>query len=159
MSRPDVSQTLKKLEEARRTGDFNCFVDYIPYMRFLGVKVETRDGALVGRMPAADHLIGNPTVPALHGGTLGAILEAAAQFELLYRAETVVLPKTVTITIDYLRSGKPQDTFVQASIVKQGRRVTTVQAKAWQESEDKPIATATVILLILGVDEAAEAKR
>jgi uncharacterized protein (TIGR00369 family) len=148
---PDVSRTLAKLEEAKRTGNFNVFVDYIPYMRFLGVQVETKDGALVGRMPAADHLIGNPSIPALHGGTLGALLEAASQFELLWRAETVVLPKTITITIDYLRSGKPQDTFVKASIVKQGRRVTTVQAKAWQEDENQPIATATVILLILGV--------
>jgi len=147
-----VSETLTRLEDARRTGDWNRFVDFIPYMKFLGVRVESKGGQLVGRMPARDDLIGNPSVPALHGGTLGALLESSAQFELLYRAETVVLPKTVTITIDYLRSGKPQDTFVSASIVKQGRRVTTVQAKAWQEDEDHPIATATIILLILGVE-------
>ena len=147
-----MSDTLTRLEDARRTGNFNHFVDYIPYMKFLGVRVESRDGQLVGKMPARDDLIGNPSVPALHGGTLGALLESSAQFELLYRAETVVLPKTVTITIDYLRSGKPQDTFVRSSIVKQGRRVTTVQSKAWQEDENKPIATATIIMLILGVD-------
>ena len=147
-----MSATLERLETARRTGDFNHFVDYIPYMKFLGVRVEQRDGALVGRMPAADHLIGNPSIPALHGGTLGALLESSAQFELLYRAETVVLPKTVTITIDYLRSGKPQETFVKSTIVKQGRRVTTVQARAWQEDENQPIATATIILLILGIE-------
>ncbi len=147
-----MSDTLTRLEHARRTGDFNHFVDFIPYMKFLGVRVESRDGQLVGRMPAREDLIGNPSVPALHGGTLGALLESSAQFELLYRAETVVLPKTVTITIDYLRSGKKQDTFVSSTIVKQGRRVTTVQSKAWQEDENKPIATATIIMLILGVE-------
>jgi uncharacterized protein (TIGR00369 family) len=147
-----VSDTLTRLEAARRTGDFNHFVDFIPYMKFLGVRVESKDGQLVGKMPARDDLIGNPSIPALHGGTLGALLESSAQFELLYRAETVVLPKTVTITIDYLRSGKKQDTFAKATIVKQGRRVTTVHAKAWQEDENQPIATATIILLILGVE-------
>jgi uncharacterized protein (TIGR00369 family) len=144
--------TLSRLEDARKSGDWNHFVDDIPYMKFLGVRVESKNGQLVGKMPARDDLIGNPSVPALHGGTLGALLESSAVFELLYRAETVVLPKTVTITIDYLRSGKPQDTFVRSTIVKQGRRVTTVQAKAWQEDENKPVATATIILLIVGVE-------
>jgi uncharacterized protein (TIGR00369 family) len=147
-----LSTLLEKLEEARRTGDYHGFVGAIPYMRFLGVTLEVRGGMLTGRMPSADHLIGNPTVPALHGGTLGALLETSAQFELLHRAETIVWPKTITITIDYLRPGKPQDTYVRAEVVKQGRRVATVQARAWQEHEDQPIAAATVILLILGSD-------
>ena len=138
------------VERARQTGDWNQLVQAIPYARFLGFSVEEQSGALVGRMRFAEHLVGNPSLPALHGGTLGALLESAAQFELLYRAGSVVLPKTVTLTIDYLRSGKPVDTFVRASIVKQGRRVSTVQAHAWQEDEAKPIATATVHLLVLG---------
>ena len=78
--------TVELVEEARRSRDWNSFVQAIPYMRFLNVSVEERDGQLVGRMGYADHLVGNPTIPALHGGTLGAMLEAAAQFELLYRA-------------------------------------------------------------------------
>ena len=142
--------TIALIEEARRSRDWNRFVEAIPHMRFLGVSVEETGGRLVGRMKYADHLVGNPTIPALHGGTLGAMLEAAAQFELLYRAETVALPKTITITVDYLRSGRALDTFVRAHIVRQGRRVTTVQSVAWQEDEAKPIATATVHLLILG---------
>ena len=62
---------------------------------------------LITTMRYADHLIGNPALPALHGGTLGALLESAAIFELLWRAETIVLPKTITLTVDYLRSGAP----------------------------------------------------
>lgn len=142
--------TVACIEEARRSGDWNRFVRAIPYMQFLNVQVEERDGQLIGRMVFGDHLVGNPTIPALHGGTLGAMLEAAAQFELLYRAETVVLPKTINITVDYLRSGKALDTFVRAHIVKQGRRVATVQSVAWQDDEAKPIAMATLHLLIIG---------
>lgn len=152
--------TVDLVEDAKRRRDWNRFVEAIPYMRFLNVRVEERGGQLLGRMGFAPHLVGNPTLPALHGGTLGALLEAAAQFELLFRAETIVLPKTITITVDYLRSGRPEDTWVRARIVKQGRRVATVHCVAWQENEAKPIATATVHLLILGnaPDESA-AKR
>lgn len=140
---------LERIRDARASGDWAPLVDAVPYLRFLGVSVEREGGQLTGRMAFADHLVGNPTLPALHGGTLGALLEAACQFEVLYRAESAVLPKTITLTIDYLRSAKPQDVRVRARIVKQGRRVVTAHATAWQEDEAKPVATATVHLLVM----------
>lgn len=141
---------VEAIEQARASGDFNAFVQAVPYARFLGITVEARDGRLYGRMKFSEHLVGNPTLPALHGGTLAAALECAAQFELIWRAETVVLPKTVTLTVDYLRSAKAKDTFVRASIVRQGKRVTTVHAHAWQDDEAQPVAWATVHALIIG---------
>ncbi len=140
----------ERIDLARSTGDWNQLVESIPYARFLGITLDTQDGRLVGRMKFSPHLIGNPTIPALHGGTLGSLLESAAQFELLYRAETVVLPKTITLTIDYRRSGKSADTFVAANVVRHGRRVATVQVSAWQDDANRPIAAATIQLLIMG---------
>ena len=142
--------TLQRIEQARASGDWNQLVQNVPYMHFLGMSLAVEKGRLVGKMGFADHLVGNPTVPALHGGSLGALLEASAQFEMLFRAETVVLPKTITLTIDYLRSGRPLDTFVASRIIRQGKRVATVHAQAWQDDELKPIATATLQVLILG---------
>ena len=54
--------------------------------------------------------------------------------------------ETVTLTVQYLRSGKPVDTFVVAKVLKSGRRVSTVFVSAFQEDEAHPIATATVVL-------------
>ena len=51
-----------------------------------------------------DDLIGNTYLPAIHGGTLGAMLEMAAIFHLLWETETQTVPKIVNITVDYLRS-------------------------------------------------------
>ncbi|MBI5529721.1 MAG: PaaI family thioesterase [Deltaproteobacteria bacterium] len=147
--------TVEAIAEAKRTGDWNRLIETLPFMRFLGVRLEERGGQLLGRMGFAEHLVGNPSLPALHGGTLGTLLEASAQIELLYRAETVVLPKTITITVDFLRSARPVETFVRACIKKQGRRVTTVQSVAWQEEESKPVATATVHMLIIGPEQDA----
>ncbi len=134
---------------ARSSGDWNQLVDAIPYMAFLGLRFEAINGRLIGRMPFVAHLVGNPMLPALHGGSLGALLESAAHFEMLFNESTTTLPKTITATTDYLRSGKPVDTFVQAKVFKFGRRVCTVHATAWQDDENKPIATAIVQLLIL----------
>jgi uncharacterized protein (TIGR00369 family) len=144
------SEAIALIEQARRTKNWSPLVEAIPYARFLGISLEELGGALIGRMRFDAHLVGNPTLPALHGGALGGFLESAAHFELMYRAEEVVLPKTVTLTIDYLRSGKPVDTFARATLFKQGRRVATLHAHAWQDDESKPIAFATVHLLTLG---------
>jgi uncharacterized protein (TIGR00369 family) len=142
---------VEQVARARQTGDWSEMIASVPYARFLGVTLEERGGGLIGRMKFADHLVGNPTIPALHGGTLGALLELAAQFELMYRAQTLMLPKTITLTIDYIRSGKAVDTFVRAKTVRQGRRVSTVHAWAWQEDEEQPVAQATVKQLVMGV--------
>jgi uncharacterized protein (TIGR00369 family) len=147
-------QTL--ISQARATGDWQPVLQAVPYFRFMGIGLAVKEGRLQARMAFSEHLVGNPTLPALHGGTLGALLEAVAQCELLYRAESIVLPKTITLTIDYLRSGKPVDTFAVAEVLKQGRRVATVQARAFQAeaSSISPtqapslIAIATVHLLV-----------
>lgn len=136
------------LAAARRSGDFAALAATIPYLQFLGVRLEVRDGRRMAVMPFSEHLVGNPTVPALHGGTLGGLLESVAHLELFAVGEYAKLPKTITLTIDYLRSGKTRDVSASAKLVKSGRRVTTLQCVAWQDDENAPIATAMVILKV-----------
>ena len=50
------------------------------------------------------------------------------------------MPKTIDITIDYLRSGRPRETFARARVQKAGRRVTHVHVEAWQDTRERPIA-------------------
>ena len=139
---------VQRIEGARASGDWAALAQQVPYVHFLGISFAVEHGRLLGQMRYAELLVGNSFLPALHGGGLGALLESAAHFELLYRVKAVVLPKTITLTVDYLRTGKPVDTFAASQIVRQGRRVATVQAAAWQEDEGKPIAIATLQLLI-----------
>jgi acyl-coenzyme A thioesterase PaaI-like protein len=51
-------------------------------------------------------------------------------------------PKTVDFSIDYLRSGKPQDAYARAVILRRGRRVANVRVEAWQDERIKPFVTA-----------------
>ena len=145
---------VERLAEAKRTGDYQGLLDAVPYSRFLGLHARLDGNELITTMRYADHLIGNPALPALHGGTLGALLESAAIFELLWRAETIVLPKTITITVDYLRSGQAADTHARGIVTRHGRRVANVRVEAWQADRAVPVATAHAIFLVMR--EAAE---
>ena len=114
-------------------------VNAIPYMRFMGITMSVDGDGVLGLMRYGEHLVGNPRLPALHGGTLGALLESTSLVQLIHELDTVGLPKTINITVDYLRSGRPVDTFARAHITKLGRRVVNVRAVAWQDDRDKPI--------------------
>ena len=135
-----------------RLSDAQC-----PYARFLGVTFERRGDELTARLAYDPKLIGNPILPALHGGTTGAFLEIAAITELAWarvlgwideggeRAEAIAegrfppLPKPIDISVDYLRSGRPQQTWARATVLRQGRRIAYVRMEAWQEERGKPI--------------------
>ena len=136
------------LARARETGDASLLIDAIPYARFLGLRVQRENGAAIASMRFAEHLVGDATIPALHGGTLAALLESTAILAVLIDPKTTSLPRTITITIDYLRSGRAVDTYGRARIVRQGRRVAVVAVEAYQDDVDKPVATAIVHLLV-----------
>jgi uncharacterized protein (TIGR00369 family) len=138
------------LLSCRRTGDPTELVALVPYCTYLGLTAHLDGDQIVTSMRYHDALIGNPTVPALHGGTIGALLESAAIFQAAWEAEPASFPKTITLTIDYLRSGKPMLTHARARIAKRGRRVLSVHAEAYQDHRDKPITSAVVHLLVPG---------
>lgn len=133
--------------------DINLFLSAIPYARFLGISVDQKGNEITTVLTFDQKLIGNPILPALHGGVIGAFLEMTAIIQLGFETGIAALPKPIGITIDYLRSGKPLDTYGSARITKQGRRVATVLAEAWQEDRAKPIASAHGHFLLKTADE------
>ena len=123
-------------------------LETIPYARFLGLTTETCGDELTVTMPFADRLIGNPLLPALHGGSTAALLELTAVAQVARLYPRLRLPRPINVTVAYLRSGKPLDVQARARISKAGRRVAHVEARAWQENEDQPIATLAAHFLI-----------
>lgn len=148
-----MNKTLEAVVLARQTGDFRALTEAIPYAKWLGISAERVDGELLGKLSFSEKNIGNASLPALHGGTLGALLESTAIFEVLAEAETLTLPKTITITIDYLRSGRPVDTYAKGVVTRHGRRVVNVRVEAWQDDRSRPIATAVVHFLIRPIEK------
>ncbi len=141
---------LEKIHEAKVSGNLDAVAQMVPFHSILGFELSFEEDKLMGKMPFSDHLIGNLALPALHGGTTGALLESTAGAQVALELETAVLPKIINITINYLRSGKPLDTFASGTICRKGRRVVNVHVEAWQESRKNLIASATAHFLVSG---------
>lgn len=127
---------------ARAADDAQRLVQAIPFASFLGVRVEATGEAFRCVLPFRPMLIGNPFLPALHGGATAGFLESAAILYLVWSAGLSAIPKTIDFGVDFLRSGRPQDTFAAVHMVKPGRRVAAVRVEAWQSAPDRPIAAA-----------------
>ncbi|WP_026942699.1 PaaI family thioesterase [Hellea balneolensis] len=112
----------------------------IPYAQTLGVKHLFIGDELTLIMPYIESNIGNPMLPALHGGSISGLMEIAAIVQLMKEQDGGKLPKPIGINVDYLRKGNPKDTYARAIIFKQGSRVANVRVRAWQEDYEKPIA-------------------
>ena len=112
----------------------------IPYASVLGIEPIFIGNEFTLSMPYKPSNIGNPVLPALHGGAIGGFMEITAVAEILFNYPDEGLPKTIGINIDYLRTGKPKDCFAKAKIARHGRRIVNVSVHVWQDNPDKPIA-------------------
>jgi uncharacterized protein (TIGR00369 family) len=127
-----------------------------PYVDFLGIERQISLDGLEGdvfRMPFKPELIGNPVLPALHGGVVAGFAESAALLHLIFsnapevdphtaQAHEGSAPRGVDFAIDYLRSAKPIDTFARCTTIRQGSRVALVHVTVWQDDPSKPIVSA-----------------
>jgi uncharacterized protein (TIGR00369 family) len=129
----------------------------IPYMKFLGMTAELAGDEMTAILPFAPHLVGNVMIPALHGGVIGAFLEMTALCQLAVREPLRRQPKTIDVTIEYLRPGRAQTTYARADVRKIGRRIANVHVEAWQDHRASPVAALRGHFL-LSVPEVEEPK-
>ena len=111
----------------------------IPYARYLGVQAELVGEEMTFTLPFAPHLVGNPMLPALHGGVLGAFMEMTAVAQLSILQGLAHQPKPIDVSVEYLRPARAQTTYARAIIRKMGKRIANVHVEAWQDSPDTPI--------------------
>jgi len=130
--------------------DLSRLIERLPYAQHLGLCVATVSGVRYIKMPYRSGLIGNMTLPALHGGTLGALMEISALIACQRLDSLRRMPKLIDSTIDYLRSGKAKDTYALATIIRSGQRVITVHVECWQDDSVNVIAVMRMQLLVAG---------
>lgn len=170
--RPEPVQVIKQ----RRDAALRNLVGGVPYIQFLGIQFDRRGDELTAVLPFDQKLIGNPLLPALHGGVTAAFLEVTAIIELswslmweemesgrldLAEAEAggaLRLPKTIDFTVDYLRSGLPRDAYARARVNRSGRRYASVHVEAWQDNRARLFAQATGHFLMPARNGEAEAE-
>lgn len=143
----------------------------VPYIAHLGISFQRHGDELTSVLHYGDHHIGNPVLPALHGGAIAGFLETTALIELAWRElweelESGVIsveqlekgtlppmPKTIDFTLDYLRSGLPRDAYARARVNRSGRRYASVHVEAWQDNRTRLFAQATGHFLMPQVND------
>ncbi|MBL4628519.1 MAG: PaaI family thioesterase [Roseicyclus sp.] len=156
-TRPEPVHIVKE----RRDRTLAALVQGVPYISTMGISFDRRGDELTAVLNYSDMLIGNPLLPALHGGATASFLEVAAIIELGFHIlwdeiengrlstenltpETLPrMPKTIDFTVDYLRTGLPRDAYARARVNRFGRRYASVHVEAWQDNRQKLFAQAT----------------
>jgi len=155
--RPEPVGVIKERRERALQG----LVGAVPYIRELGISFERKGDELTAGLSYSDRIIGNPMLPAIHGGVTGAFLEIAAHMELSWAmiwevmegggdgaaaieaGQFPAMPKTIDFTVDYLRTGLPRDAYARARVNRSGRRYASVHVEAWQDNRNRLFAQAT----------------
>lgn len=99
-------------------------------------------------MPFSNDVIGRPGF--IHGGALGGMLEMAAIIALHSELAGEEKPrfKPINVTVDFMRGGRSKETRAVGKVTRVGTRIANVEAVAWQDDRDKPIAAARMNILI-----------
>jgi acyl-coenzyme A thioesterase PaaI-like protein len=132
----------EQLKQAHERGDYGLLLQRIPYAKLIGVECSRLGDELLFCLPANRDNIGNPLLPAIHGGVIAGFMELAAALHLLVFTGSPGVPKIIDFSLDYLRAGQFRDTYAKCQVCRQGRRVANVAITAWQSTEAEPIATA-----------------
>ncbi len=157
--RPEPVHVVK----SRREAPLTRLTSGVPYIQYLGIQFDRRGDELTALLPFDEKLIGNPMLPALHGGVTAAFLEVTAIIELAWtslwedmeagRIDPTLptfppLPKTIDFTVDFLRTGLPRDAYARARVNRSGRRYASVQVEAWQDNRNRPFAMCSAHFLM-----------
>lgn len=136
------------IEAARLEKSPQSVMEMIPYADFIGAQVRVEEDNLLYWMDERPSNIGNPSLPAIHGGVIGGFLELSSAVEILYSLDIAAVPKVVDFSLDYLRAGRYKTIYARCNVLRQGKKLINVTATAWQENEETPIATARCHFLI-----------
>ncbi len=142
-------------QQVCESGDGSALIALVPYAAYLGIQLQlstipegsgSQDLQALFRLPFRPDLIGNPRLPALHGGVIAGFMENAALLHLLLlpiESQTAQrIPKSIDFSIDYLHSARAEDLYAQCTVERIGRRVAQVQIRCTQKLRGKDAESA-----------------
>ena len=138
---------------SERAASLAALMAAIPYARFLGMTAELAGDEMTAALPFSAHLVGNRSLPALHGGVIGAFMELTALAQLSIREPMRRQLRTIDVTIEYLRPARALTTYARADVRKVGRRIANIHVDAWQEERASPVASLRGHFMLSPADE------
>ena len=114
---------------------FQVFNELIPFHKTLGLQlVDVSEGFAKVLIKFNPSLVGDPRIQAMHGGVLSSAMDAAgglAGMTTLTSMEDKI--STIDMRIDYLRSARGCDIWVEGQITRNGNRIVATYMKAYKE--------------------------
>ncbi len=144
----NTEDCMAALKQCRESGDISQLLACIPYANTLGINRISMGDEKVYCMAYKESLMGNPLLPALHGGAISGFMELSAALHVMVEGEVERVPKIIDFSIDFLRAGKLEETYALCQVVRQGRKIVNVAVTAWQANREMPIATARCHFLL-----------
>jgi uncharacterized protein (TIGR00369 family) len=118
--------------------------EMIPFNRYLGVRfTASRKGFARLEIPFREELVGDPLRPALHGGVLSALADAAGGSAVWAGIEDErARVSTIDLRIDYLRPARLVTLVAEAEVVRLGNRVGVADVRLFHpDAESETVAT------------------
>ena len=121
------------------------FMEAIPHSRHLGMRLDHLEGGIAEiSMPYDKKLVGDPETGVIHGGAVSALMDTCSGAAVMSHPEGLVGTATIDLRIDYMRPATPGHQIrARAECYHVTRSVAFVRATAFDEDEDRPVATAT----------------
>jgi len=116
-----------------------------PYANWMGIQQLKREGLQLIHLPFSELIIGDPFARTIHGGMLASIMEMAAAGTIIDKMGRPDLLAPLSTSINYLKRTFAGDCFAAAEIVRFGRNIIVAHARAWQQADAEPVATATIL--------------
>ena len=140
---------------ARSEDKAQYLVEALPYANFLGMEALKVNNAWQFRLPPRPHNIGNPVLPALHGGAIAGFMEMSAVVHVFMTMDVerisgheARVPKIIDFSIDYIRACRLETTFAACEVLRRGRKVTNIAIRVWQQDPNVLAATARAHYLL-----------
>jgi acyl-coenzyme A thioesterase PaaI-like protein len=127
---------LTAISAGERLARIKAFAASAPIARWLGFSAEADGDDVLFRLAFSEAHIGNPSIRAIHGGVIASFLQCAMQAELPPKAGAV------TVSIDYLASSRAVDMVARVRRIREGRRLSFLEASGWQGDDLRLVATA-----------------
>lgn len=121
------------------------FIEALPHSAALGMEFVSLENGMAGiAMDYDEKLIGDPETKVISGGAVSALLDTCCGAAVLTHPQAPARTATMDLRIDYMRGAEPgQRITAYAEVYHMTRSVAFVRAKAYDDDQDNPVATAT----------------
>ncbi|MEL7280834.1 MAG: PaaI family thioesterase [Pseudomonadota bacterium] len=121
------------------------FIEALPHSKALGMRVLSAGPGTAELAMAYDpQFVGDPETGVIHGGAVSALMDTCCGAAAMAHPDVQGITATIDLRIDYMRPATPgQCIRAQATCYHVTRNVAFLRARAIDDDEERPVASAT----------------